>query len=257
MNLLPVQHKRSRHPGDSKAMIVARTDFLNTGVYQPIARQLIELVLSYLAQTTLQQRPELCLLDAGCGEGYYLDHLAQALRTHDAPQTLSLLGIDISKPAILAAARRNKQISWLVASNKNPPLQPGSLDVIICLFGFPDFQQFKKLLRPGGLLILADPGPQHLIELREIIYPTVKKGALPDLGPAIDAGFSLGNNPDIADSTSVTYQTAELSQTDIMNLLTMTPHLYKASYEGKQAVQALPGMQLSVDVVFRCLTATP
>ena len=29
VNLLPVQHKRSKQPGDSKAMVLARTAFLN------------------------------------------------------------------------------------------------------------------------------------------------------------------------------------------------------------------------------------
>ena len=37
VNLLPVQNKRSRDPGDSKTMIVARQEFLVAGFYQPIA----------------------------------------------------------------------------------------------------------------------------------------------------------------------------------------------------------------------------
>ena len=37
VHLLPVQNKRSRDPGDSKAMVAARQRFLNAGYYQPIA----------------------------------------------------------------------------------------------------------------------------------------------------------------------------------------------------------------------------
>ena len=46
VNLLPVQHKRTKHPGDSKAMVLARTQFLNSGIYKHIAKKLTELVSS-------------------------------------------------------------------------------------------------------------------------------------------------------------------------------------------------------------------
>ena len=45
VNLLPVQHKRSKHPGDSKEMVLARTRFLNLGNYYPVAIKLAEIVL--------------------------------------------------------------------------------------------------------------------------------------------------------------------------------------------------------------------
>ena len=43
LNLLPVQHKNSRDPGDNQAMVEARRDFLNAGHYTPVARRLAEL----------------------------------------------------------------------------------------------------------------------------------------------------------------------------------------------------------------------
>ncbi|STL56133.1 ribosomal RNA large subunit methyltransferase A [Escherichia coli] len=36
VNLLPVQHKRSRDPGDSAEMMQARRAFLDAGHYQPL-----------------------------------------------------------------------------------------------------------------------------------------------------------------------------------------------------------------------------
>ena len=80
VNLLPVQQKRSRDPGDSKEMVQSRRDFLNQGLYLPLAAQLADLVCSLMAK-----RPsgvtssEFTLLDAGCGEGYYLSHIADKL----------------------------------------------------------------------------------------------------------------------------------------------------------------------------------
>jgi 23S rRNA (guanine745-N1)-methyltransferase len=62
VNLLPVQFKRSRDPGDSAEMMQARRAFLDAGHYQPL-RDAICAYLHTFAPTDL--------LDIGCGEGYY------------------------------------------------------------------------------------------------------------------------------------------------------------------------------------------
>ena len=66
INLLPVQNKRSRDPGDSKEMDAARRRFLATGAYQPIAAAIAEAVLD----GTAEEAATLHCLDAGCGEGH-------------------------------------------------------------------------------------------------------------------------------------------------------------------------------------------
>ena len=87
-HLLPVQHKRSLDPGDSKEMVAARRRFLNAGHYQPIAEA--------VARATLDGLPnEAACLDAGCGEGYYLRQLAAAATT--ANKTLAVLGLERSE----------------------------------------------------------------------------------------------------------------------------------------------------------------
>ncbi len=145
VNLLPVQHKKSKAPGDSKEMVDARQCFLDSGVYLPIAQMLLRTVDSLLPNG------DVTLLDAGCGEGYYLNYLAAHLNNESA----SLIGVDISKPAIVAAARRNKAITWIVGSNKQLPVVPASLDVIICMFGYPMYEAFAKVLKPGGKVLFT------------------------------------------------------------------------------------------------------
>jgi len=165
-NLLPVQHKRSRDPGDSKGMVAARRRFLTAGFYQPIAAAVSRAVLADLpADATIS------CLDAGCGEGYYLRQLAAAVPDD---QALALLGLDISKWAVLAAAKQDKRPSWVVGSNAKLPVLPGTLDRVLCMFGFPVYAEFARVLKPGGLLVQVDAGPDHLRELREIIYPSLK-----------------------------------------------------------------------------------
>lgn len=42
VNLMPVQHKRSRDPGDSAEMMQARREFLDAGHYQPLRDAIVD-----------------------------------------------------------------------------------------------------------------------------------------------------------------------------------------------------------------------
>ena len=248
INLLPVQYKHSKHPGDNEAMVEARTAVLNSGVYAPIAAKLNAITFGLIAS---RQNKKICLLDAGCGEGYYLAQLLAALQQQSIDTEITLIGLDISKPAILAAAKRSKQITWLIATSKVPPLLPGSVDFILCLFGFPMYDSFRQLLSPAGKLILVEAGPEHLIEIRNIIYPTVTKAPPPELCTAMAAGFSL------SEQTQLNYRMTLETNTQIMNLLYMTPHFFRATQAGKQAASHLEAIDITVDVLFRVLEHRP
>lgn len=242
VHLLPVQNKKSREPGDSQAMIEARTRFLDTGIYAPISERLNTLALQHLTTTDT-----FCAVDAGCGEGYYLDRFAAALAADGHVANATLIGLDIAKPAVIAAARRNRQITWLVASNNNPALLPQSVDMLFCMFGFPVYDAFWRILKPNGKLILVDPGPDHLRQLREVIYPEVRTSPPSSIAKAEQAGFEL------FDTQSLRYDTPELNRQQIADLLVMTPHLYRAPQAGKEAAAQLERLTLTVDVVFRVL----
>jgi 23S rRNA (guanine745-N1)-methyltransferase len=231
-NLLPVQHKRSRDPGDSKEMVAARRRFLTAGFYQPIAAAVNRAVLANLPADA-----SISCLDAGCGEGYYLRQLAAAVGDE---QTLALLGLDISKWAVLSAAKQDKRPSWMVGSNANLPVLSGTLDRVLCMFGFPVYAEFARVLKPGGLLVQVDSGPDHLRELREIIYPSLKPERPADL--QVPEGFSRL-------PTETLRFSIELSNAEqVADLLAMTPHLFRASAEGRAAAAALTALSLSVDV---------
>lgn len=229
VNLLPVQHKRSLDPGDGKAMVAARRRFLNSGIYAPIAEALARLALSAGDES-------LACLDAGCGEGYYLRRLAALA----ARRPLQLLGLDISKWAVQAAARQDGRPAWVVGSNAKLPVPDGRLDRILCLFGFPVYGEFARALKPGGLLLQIDAGDDHLRELREVIYPVLKapRSATADVPP----GFVL------QDSQRLRYATRLADPAMIADLLVMTPHLYKATAEGRARAAALPALDITVDV---------
>lgn len=230
VNLLPVQNKRSRDPGDSREMVAARRRFLEAGFYQRIAE-----AVAAAARADLPAHA--ACLDAGCGEGYYLRQLACALPEEFS---LSLLGLDISKWAVLAAAKREKRAAWVVGSNANLPVLSGTLDRVLCLFGFPVYPEFARVLKPGGRLLMVDAGPDHLRELREIIYPSLKPEKAHEV--ASPEGFEL------LGVETLSYPVAVVGAELLADLLAMTPHLHRATPEGRTRAAALTELGLSVDV---------
>ena len=140
-NLLVVQHKASRDPGDSKDMVAARRRFLEAGHFQPIADHVFNAARKCV---TAAEDGAFNVVDAGCGEGYYLERLARLTAASPEPGTLGLAGIDVSKWAVKAAARRKAPVTWLVANNRTPPFLAGSVDLVLCLFGFPVWEGFQE-----------------------------------------------------------------------------------------------------------------
>lgn len=234
VHLLPVQKKRSKDPGDSKEMVAARQRFLNAGHYRPIADAVSACVMDQFSGDTLN------CLDAGCGEGYYLRVLAESIAPE---QELAVLGLDISKWAVQAAARQDRSFGYVVGSNANLPVQPESVDWLMCMFGFPVYTEFARVLRKGGKLIQVDAGSDHLKELREIIYPELKAPRQHE--ERAPEGFCT------VQTNLVRYELSLDNKEAISYLLAMTPHLYRANAEGRARAAALASLKTTVDVTIR------
>src|SRR5262249_7240028 len=100
LNLLQPQDRRSADPGDSTEAVQARRRLHDLGVTEPI--------LQAISKQTDPQ-PTDVVLDAGCGEGHYQGSLATRFQ-------FQAHGVDISVPAIDAAARRYRHCEWIVAN---------------------------------------------------------------------------------------------------------------------------------------------
>ena len=234
-NLLAVQHKASRDPGDTAAMVAARRRILDAGLYAPVANAVARVVHEQADATPADRL--FTLLDAGCGEGTYLRALntAKPLR---APYASA--GIDISKWAVRAAAKRDPTCLWAVASNKQLPFAAGSIDFIMSLFGFPVWTTFAALQPVGGHVLLVNPGPDHLIELRSIIYPSLKQ-------PAPRAQRDQPSYRSVM-TDRVCFPIHLASREQIADLLTMTPHDHRATQAGRDALSAYDTLTLTADV---------
>jgi 23S rRNA (guanine745-N1)-methyltransferase len=246
-NLLVVQHKASRDPGDTAEMVAARRRVLDTGIYAPIADSVFAQIHALAEGLSRDALVPFRAVDAGCGEGYYLARIAELAATSSQPTVLELAGTDVSKWAVRAAAKRCAPVAWAVANNRHLPFQANSVDVILCLFGFPVWQGFSPVLAPGGRVLMVDPGPEHLAELRAVIYPSVVRSPVASLAQAEAAGFGLEA------TTPLTYRVPLTSQPRIADLFAMTPHAYRAPEAGRLALQALRDLTVTVDVVVRQL----
>jgi 23S rRNA (guanine745-N1)-methyltransferase len=219
LNLLPVQHKNSRDPGDNAAMVAARRRFLDGGHYAPLAKRLAELALRYTPARWL---------DIGCGEGYYTTQLADAM-----PQAHGY-ALDISREAIKRACTRAPQLEWLVASMARVPLSDASCQLLASVFSPLDWQEAKRLLVPGGGLLRMGPTRGHLMELRQSLYDEVRDYDDQKHLELIPEGMRL------AHSETLTFNLQLDSSEARADLLAMTPHGWRAGAERRAAVIAEP-----------------
>ena len=151
INLLQPQDRRSKKPGDTAAAVQARRRLHDRGVTQPL-QQAIAAILA--------PRTSDVVLDAGCGDGFYLGSLAAAAG-------FSAHGIDISTPAIEAAARRYPACEWVVANaDRFVPYADKSFSSVLSITARMNAPEFRRVLRNDGRLLVAIPAPDDLIELR-------------------------------------------------------------------------------------------
>ena len=100
------------------------------------------------------------MLDAGCGDGFYLGSLAR-LAGFDAH------GVDISIPAVNAAARRYKECEWIVANaDRFLPYSDRTFSILLSITGRMNADEFRRVLREEGRLLVALASPDDLMELR-------------------------------------------------------------------------------------------
>ncbi|MEH6577990.1 MAG: methyltransferase domain-containing protein [Amphritea sp.] len=233
-NLLLANQKRSKDPGDNAAMVQARRTFLALDYYAPLANSVSQQVAHLL-----RGRSEAQALDMGCGEGYYTHQMQQRLESDSIP--IPLAGLDISKHAVKAACRLNKSILWIVASGANIPVADHSLDLVSVLFSRLMPEEFGRVIKPGGSLLVAYPGENHLIELRELIYDDVRQSAF---NPA----EVLGDAFKITDKQTVHYQFELSNQAEIQQLLAMTPHGWRITQTAKDKLSFQKTLSLTLDV---------
>ncbi|WP_339843017.1 putative RNA methyltransferase [uncultured Halopseudomonas sp.] len=227
LNLLLVQYKNSRQPGDTPTMLAYRQAFLDAGHYRPVSDRINAL---------LGPANPAALLDMGCGEGFYTARMKQAI-----PDS-AMAGLDISKDAIIKACRRSRDIQWLVGSTARLPVPDASLDAALCVFSPWSWDECLRCLKPGGQILLVGPHADHLLSLRAELYDSVHP--TPELIKALPDGLKIVNDQTLR-------YALDLTPADLANLIGMTPHGFRSSPERQRAVieKGLDGLEVAMRLV--------
>ncbi|SJN59166.1 23S rRNA (guanine(745)-N(1))-methyltransferase [Vibrio ruber DSM 16370] len=233
VNLMPVQHKRSKDPGDNKAMMQARRHFLEQGYYTAMRDQAARLCAQFISQSA-----EL-LLDIGCGEGYYTTHVAQTLDADNSD--LQVYGLDISKPAIRYAAKRYPNCQFCIASSHRLPFAAQSIDAILRIYAPCKSEELHRCLKDDGIVVTVTPAARHLYQLKALIYQDVR---LHDPQAESIEGFTPVHEEQL-------HYPMQMSGTDALNLLQMTPFAWRASEAVKTALQQQETFHCEADFTLR------
>ena len=232
VNLLTVTRKHSKNPGDSLEQIAARKAFLDAGYYRPVAERVCGI---------LKEENPGTVLDAGCGEGYYLWNVGQVLPAAER------WGVDVAKDAVRYAAVRDKAAHWLTATAAHLPFPDGSFDCLMSMFALTAAAEYCRVLRPGGLFLQVLAGPEHLMGLKTLIYPEIFRREK-DQRQTLE-GFRLERSETLEFSFTLT------EHQQIWNLLAMTPHFLRIGPEGAQRAREAGTLTDTAQVVFNCYRA--
>ncbi|MDC5838292.1 23S rRNA (guanine(745)-N(1))-methyltransferase [Vibrio europaeus] len=233
INLMPVQHKRSKDPGDNKEMMQARRRFLEKDHYRPLKEHVAQMCAELLSGS--QHR----LLDIGCGEGYYTTEVASHLTNQYAQS--KTYGLDISKVAIRYAAKRHCNCHFSVASSHRLPFENGSLDAVLRIYAPCKAEELSRVVADSGFVITVTPAGRHLYQLRDEIYPDVR---LHSEDAEIIAGFELEQQEKLS-------YVMQLSDGDGYDLLQMTPFAWKAPDTLRDKLKSATLFECEADFMIR------
>lgn len=235
VNLLLSNQKSSKNPGDSKEMLLNRNSFLNSGYYDPLLSEIKEIIGAFI-----EKKPEnnLNILDLGCGEGYYICKLKDFFETKGL--ILNYYGVDISKFAVSLASKKRSGVNFIVGNSFLLPFFDESFDIIFSVFSQYNIDELKRILKPESILITVGPGKNHLFGFIKMIYD--KPFQHTNIIKSINR-----NNFELIQKKEINYVLNLQKQSDINNLLIMTPYFWQASPEKQRFILELTELEVEVN----------
>lgn len=212
--------------GDPKEAVTSRRRFLSLGHYAPAAEKVSELLRKYAEGETVA--------DTGCGEGYY----GKAISDGGNP----VIGFDLSKPAVEAAAKLKMPNTFFAVAGINAmPLRDSSVGAVTNIFAPCFEEEFCRVLKKDGVLILVGAGPRHLMGLKKAIYEET---------PLNTERADLPRNMKLVEKSRLSYEITLLSKEEISDLFSMTPYSYRTSRESVEKLSALGSLVTEVEFDF-------
>lgn len=244
VNLLLAQHRHSKDPGYNKEMIAARRDFFDRGHYEHLADDLAAIISGYLPDAPA------AVLDAGCGDGYYLRRLRRHLAGTGQVDSVMLCGLDISKHGIRVAARRDPDGLYAVAGTFRMPVLSGRIDVLLTHFSPVSAADFRRVVRPCGTVLVGGPGEDHLYRFKELLYNTPER-----FEPSGSLTEADGFEP--VTTHRIRYKLQLRGAGQVANLLAMTPFYWSADAATQTRLAAVEELDTEVDVLIHAYRRIP
>ena len=156
INLLQPQDRKSLDAGDRRDSIEARARLLAQGVGASIVGGFVDVAARAVRGAAL-------VVDLGSGSGELLASLA-------ARTALTGVGVDLSTAAAEHAARRFRDLTWVVANaDRRVPLLDRSVDLVLSMHGRRNAEECARVLTGEGGLLVGVPAADDLVELRELV----------------------------------------------------------------------------------------
>jgi len=225
VNLLVSQKSSKKRHGDDTLMVNSRRDFLDKGYYSQLKDALLSTLLKYSDENSV-------IADLGCGEGYYTDYIQKNTTS------LNACGIDISKQALISASKRNKNVSYTVASTTDLPITDNYCDVITSVFAPVSISEIYRALKTDGIWIKVYPLKNHLFGLKSAVYDNPYYN---EVDERIPDGFNL------IEHNEIKYNIEIDANDDIMNLFRMTPYYYKTSKTDQDKINNLQFLKTELE----------
>lgn len=229
-NLTQPQDKKSANPGDSDAAVLARQRWLKRGYGASL--------IDSLSEWTAFENDPGQVLDLGCGEGSF----GKALFANHAD---CFCGIDLSRKAIRLAARNWPEATWVLANaDRGLPVTDESVQIIVSLFGRRPVAEISRVLTESGHCVVAVPGEDDLIELREKVQQT---GNRRSRWEAIVEEFQA-NGLLLSDRKKWTHE-VELGAEEIADALAMTYRAVRNSEQSRLKDVEQMSVTLAADIL--------
>lgn len=221
----------------SKQLFRSRKNITNDGFFNSLSRMLS---LEIIGVKELHSC--LTILDAGCGEGTLFNQVISSVKGEF--RLINALGIDIAKDGIKSACRQYPDILWIVANLAQLPIAGNSIDIIINLLAPANYKQFKRVLKPGGILIKIVPGQEYLRELRDLFLKRKSPKDCSELKVV-----SLFNEQFRYVEIRHIYEKIPVNEESALKLLYMTPLLWNINDFPEEKVQAIKDITLDLHVL--------
>lgn len=230
LNLLAHPHKvkYSRDLFEARKKIIVDDHF-----FAPLTTEIVRIIEAHYPKNTL-----LHILDAGCGEGSHLSTIFSSLDNDGMA-----VGLDISKEAILEAAKSYEKHIWAVADLVHTPFHQEQFEVILNILSPANNLEFSRLLAENGIIIKVVPQSGYLKEIREQLFKDHAQANYSNL----DVVDHFKENFTLIEDQRITY-TKKLNQASLKSLLQMTPLAWDIDEAQASHFSQLTETEITVDL---------